>query len=41
VKSLFHHKPSRTDDELDAVALRFAASAVPVRVGAEGVTIEL
>jgi len=38
---LFHHKPSRTDAELDAVALRFADSPVPVSVAAEGVTIQL
>jgi hypothetical protein len=29
------------DGELDAVALRFAGSPVPVSVGAEGMTIQL
>jgi ribonuclease BN (tRNA processing enzyme) len=38
---LFHHKPSRTDDELDEVARRFEAADVPVTVAAEGLTIEL
>lgn len=38
---LFHHKPSRTDSELDEVARRFASSPVPVAVAAEGMTIDL
>jgi ribonuclease BN (tRNA processing enzyme) len=38
---LFHHKPSRTDAELDLVARRFAGSQVPVTVAAEGVAIEV
>lgn len=38
---LFHHKPSRTDAELDEVARRFAAADIPVTVAAEGLTIEL
>jgi len=37
---LFHHKPTRTDAELDEVARRFAGSPIPVTVAAEGVTIE-
>jgi phosphoribosyl 1,2-cyclic phosphodiesterase len=39
--ALFHHKPSRTDAELDEVARRFAAADIPVIVAAEGLTIEL
>jgi ribonuclease BN (tRNA processing enzyme) len=39
--ALFHHKPSRTDDQLDAIARRFAAGPVPVLAAAEGLTIEL
>jgi ribonuclease BN (tRNA processing enzyme) len=39
--ALFHHKPSRTDAELDDVARRFAAAEIPVTVAAEGMTIEL
>lgn len=38
---LFHHKPSRTDSELDTVRRRFASSPVPVDVAAEGMTITL
>jgi ribonuclease BN (tRNA processing enzyme) len=38
---LFHHKPSRTDAELDDVARRFAAAEIPVTVAAEGTTMEL
>ena len=38
---LFHHKPSRTDAELDEVARRFAAAPVPVIVAAEGMRIDL
>ena len=38
---LFHHKPSRTDAELDEVARRFAAAPVPVAVAAEGMRIEV
>jgi phosphoribosyl 1,2-cyclic phosphodiesterase len=37
---LFHHKPSRTDSELDAIAARFASSAIPVTVAAEGLTLD-
>jgi phosphoribosyl 1,2-cyclic phosphodiesterase len=39
--ALFHHKPSRTDAELDEVARRFAAADIQVIVAAEGLTIEL
>lgn len=39
--ALFHHKPSRTDAELDAIARRFAAAEIPVTVAAEGTTMEL
>jgi len=38
---LFHHKPSRTDAELDLVARRFDRSPMPVTVAAEGATIEV
>jgi phosphoribosyl 1,2-cyclic phosphodiesterase len=38
---LSHHKPSRTDAELDEVARRFAGAPVPVTVAAEGTAIEL
>jgi ribonuclease BN (tRNA processing enzyme) len=39
--ALFHHKPSRTDAELDEVARRFAGAPIPVTVAAEGTAIEL
>ncbi len=39
--ALTHHKPSRTDDQLDALARRFADAPVPVLVAAEGLSIEL
>jgi phosphoribosyl 1,2-cyclic phosphodiesterase len=39
--ALFHHKPSRTDAELDEVARRFAAVPIPVVVAAEGLSVEL
>ena len=38
--ALFHHKPSRTDDQLDALAYRFADAPLPVLVAAEGQTVE-
>ncbi len=39
---LFHHDPSRTDDELDAVAARWSGHRAPcVEVAREGVTIDL
>ncbi|HEX9043383.1 MAG TPA: MBL fold metallo-hydrolase [Trebonia sp.] len=39
--ALFHHKPSRTDDQLDAIGRRFAAGPLPVLVAAEGLSVEL
>jgi len=39
--ALFHHKPSRTDDQLDALGYRFADAPVPVLVAAEGQAVEL
>ena len=38
---LSHHHPDRTDDELDQVAHRFAASPVPVTVAAEGLVLDV
>lgn len=38
---LFHHRPNRTDDELDQLADRFSTSPVPVTVAAEELTIDL
>ena len=39
--ALFHHKPSRTDDQLDDIGRRFAAGPLPVLVAAEGLSVEL
>jgi phosphoribosyl 1,2-cyclic phosphodiesterase len=39
--ALFHHKPSRTDDELDAIARRFDGAPLPVLVAAEGLRVTL
>ena len=39
--ALFHHKPSRTDEQLDAIARRFAGAPLPVLVAAEGLSVEL
>jgi phosphoribosyl 1,2-cyclic phosphodiesterase len=39
--ALFHHKPSRTDEQLDEVARRFANAPVPVLVAAEGTSVRL
>jgi phosphoribosyl 1,2-cyclic phosphodiesterase len=39
--SLFHHRPSRTDDALDALADQCRRGAVPVTVAVEGSTVEL
>jgi phosphoribosyl 1,2-cyclic phosphodiesterase len=39
--ALFHHKPSRTDGQLDVIARRFAGAPVPVLVAAEGQRLEL
>ena len=38
---LYHHRPDRTDDELDQVARRFAASPVPVTVAAEELVLDV
>jgi phosphoribosyl 1,2-cyclic phosphodiesterase len=39
--ALFHHKPSRTDDQLDAIARRFVGAPLPVLVAAEGLRVTL
>lgn len=39
--ALFHHKPSRTDGQLDAIARRFVGAALPVLVAAEGLSVAL
>jgi ribonuclease BN (tRNA processing enzyme) len=39
--ALTHHKPSRTDASLDALARRFAGAPLPVLVAAEGLSVEL
>ncbi len=39
--ALFHHKPSRTDEQLDAIARRFAGGPLPVLVAAEGLSVQL
>ena len=38
---LFHHRPDRTDTDLDKLAGRLAGSPVPVRVAAEGEVLSL
>ena len=38
---LAHHRPDRTDDQLDQVAVHFAARAPRVTVGAEGKSLDL
>ena len=38
---LFHHKPSRTDDELDILGARLSEGSVPVVVGAESSVFDL
>jgi phosphoribosyl 1,2-cyclic phosphodiesterase len=38
---LAHHKPDRTDDQLDLLAGRFAASRTPVTVAAEGAIVRV
>ncbi len=38
---LAHHKPDRTDDELDALAARFAGGTPAVMVAAEGGILDL
>jgi phosphoribosyl 1,2-cyclic phosphodiesterase len=37
--ALFHHKPSRTDGQLDAIARRFDGAPLPVLVAAEGLSV--
>ena len=39
--ALFHHKPSRTDDQVDAIARRFSAAPLPVLAAAEGLSVAL
>jgi phosphoribosyl 1,2-cyclic phosphodiesterase len=38
---LFHHRPDRTDTELDKLASRLADAPVPVVVAAEGQVLSL
>ncbi|CAN5701495.1 MBL fold metallo-hydrolase [soil metagenome] len=38
---LFHHDPTRTDDEVDAIVASFADAPVPVSAAAEGMAIDL
>jgi phosphoribosyl 1,2-cyclic phosphodiesterase len=38
---LAHHKPDRTDAELDLLAARFASGQAGVTVGAEGGILEV
>jgi phosphoribosyl 1,2-cyclic phosphodiesterase len=38
---LFHHDPSRTDDEIDALVKAHQGGTVPVVAAAEGLTLEL
>lgn len=38
---LFHHDPSRTDDEVDAIVASFAGASVSVTAAAEGDTMQL
>jgi phosphoribosyl 1,2-cyclic phosphodiesterase len=38
---LFHHRPDRTDAQLDKVAAGFTGARVPVTVGADGETLRL
>lgn len=39
--ALFHHKPSRTDEQLDAIERRFDGAPVPVFAAAEGLSVAL
>jgi phosphoribosyl 1,2-cyclic phosphodiesterase len=39
--ALFHHRPERTDSEVDATLCRFAGDAVPVFAAAEQMTVTL
>lgn len=38
---LFHHDPTRTDDDLDAIVAGFADAPIPVTAAAEGTAIHL
>jgi hypothetical protein len=38
---LFHHDPSRTDEEVDAIVAGFADAPVPVDAAAESTTHDL
>lgn len=38
---LFHHDPTRTDDELDDLVASFAGAGIPVTAAAEGTTLTL
>lgn len=38
---LFHHDPARTDDEIDAIAARFADGPIPVTAAVEGAVLPL
>ncbi|MDP1818558.1 MAG: MBL fold metallo-hydrolase [Acidimicrobiales bacterium] len=38
---LYHHDPTRTDDEVDALVASFAGAPLPVTAAAEGATIQL
>ena len=38
---LFHHDPSRTDDQIDAIVATHRGNAIPVEAAAEGTVIDL
>lgn len=38
---LFHHDPTRSDAEVDAIVARFAGASVPVTAAAEGMVLDL
>jgi phosphoribosyl 1,2-cyclic phosphodiesterase len=38
---LFHHDPSRTDDEVDAIVASFAGASIPVTAAVEGQQLQL
>jgi phosphoribosyl 1,2-cyclic phosphodiesterase len=38
---LFHHDPSRTDEQIDAIAASFAGSRLPVLAAAEGMVLDV
>jgi phosphoribosyl 1,2-cyclic phosphodiesterase len=39
--ALFHHSPSRTDDEIDAILAMFADAPLPVFAAVEGIELDL